>query len=33
VTAAPSVPTAFLAAGTNTTVNYTISAATCKPHA
>ncbi|HSU15861.1 DUF4382 domain-containing protein [Longimicrobium sp.] len=33
VTAAPSVPTATVAAGTNTTVNYTISAATCKPHA
>jgi uncharacterized protein DUF4382 len=33
LTAAPSVATAAVTAGNNTTVNYTISAATCKPHA
>lgn len=33
VTAAPSAPTAAVTAGGNTTVNYTISALTCKPKA
>jgi hypothetical protein len=33
VAATPSVPTATVTAGSNTTVNYTINTATCKPHA
>lgn len=32
VTAAPSTPSATVASGGNTTVSYTISAASCKPH-
>jgi hypothetical protein len=33
VTAAPSVPSATVASGGSTTVNYSVSAVTCKPHA